>query len=531
MSDALETWRMRWARAGVPTIPLRSNGKRPVSDDWKVETPDEQWAQVGEDFRGNIGILTGNGVVVVDADDAPTVASVRAGLAGMGLDPPVVRTAGIRHPGGRHLYLRVRNVPPELGWRALVPSLGKGEVSLHGNVVAPCSAIGGNRYVFERGSVEEIAALPFVLWRDMAWLLTVAVAPGQSFWHPPVRLLHRGLPPMADELLSVLRTAQRGVPVVLVDRATGQLGYRYASRSEAEQAVIAQLILAGLSCRESLAVFNAYEPGHFREKGRAREQYFRLCYNRALNAICNVPERLAIAHEWESAEGMAWSGRGGAGDRAVYLALLAVAWQCGSWQVAASVRDLAEHAALSVQGASNALHRLERRGLITLLEPAHGGRAQRVDVQGASKVDIGHRYRGTSASEDVGGSGVAAAGARSVATVHGMQELWAAGRDGMGKSAELVYGHLGAEPVSVAELATATGKSRRTVERALGVLAGQDLAQHVDAGWVRGKNTLMFLAEVGKVRERERDRRASHQRQREAWRDAIGRRDDRRDDP
>jgi hypothetical protein len=70
---------------------------------WQARASADQWEAVGRGaFRGNIGVCTGRGLAVLDADSPSTVDAVERHLAAMGLTPPTVSTAS---GTGRHYYL------------------------------------------------------------------------------------------------------------------------------------------------------------------------------------------------------------------------------------------------------------------------------------------------------------------------------------------------------------------------------------------------------------------------------------------
>ena len=101
-------------------------------------------------------------------------------------------------------------------------------------------------------------------------------------------------------------------------------------------------------------------------------------------------------------------------------------------------------------------------------------------------------------------------------------EVWAR----VGRSAGLAWDCLGDDPLSVAALAELTGKSRRTVYRALERLQAWDLAMQVDdGGWIRTARKLADVAVEVDAAGRARDRHTAHELQRGAWRgfvDAMG---------
>lgn len=153
------------ARAGFPVFPVHgikegrcacgnphcgSPGKHPIRKDWqKSATYDE--AKVAEIFNGlpyaNVGIATGDGLVVVDLDGAEGLATLASWETEHGPLPltPQVRTGG----GGLHLYFQCKETIHNS-----VRRLGEG-VDIRGEggfVVGPGSAhISGQSYDWVEG--------------------------------------------------------------------------------------------------------------------------------------------------------------------------------------------------------------------------------------------------------------------------------------------------------------------------------------------------------------------------------------------
>jgi len=142
------------ARNGYRVFPLEPDGKRPIVARWpEAATSDEsairRWW--GDHPTANIGVATGNGLLVIDAD-----CKVKDGVREHGLESLAmlddlglpegfrVRTAS----GGVHVYLRV---PPGVGL-----TIGAKDIAGYpgidfrcdgGYVVGPGSIVAGVQYV------------------------------------------------------------------------------------------------------------------------------------------------------------------------------------------------------------------------------------------------------------------------------------------------------------------------------------------------------------------------------------------------
>lgn len=516
--SVLRDWRARYERLGFATIPLYPGSKRPVFEAWQLAPPTEQWriadARDGGQWRGNLGIRCGNGLIVIDADEdhcPGTIDRIEQFLRDLKVcDVPRVNTPS----GGQHFYLKVRDVPHDFNWSKLPDDFGAGELrARHAFVVAPCSSVADRRYVWSRGTCpEDWADLRPLAWRDLRDFQTpTATNASLTLTIPPVRLPHaERLPDYAYTLLSILTVA-----------AKGQHIGSYASRSEAEAAVIAMGILSGWSLEELADLFERYLPGHYSDKNeRARADYLETTYRAVLREIASSPERQIAAELYQRAESAPWPGRGARSDQRVYLALTALAWKVNDLNINASVRDVEQYASVSCSTVSKALRRLARRGLlqrrgrprITCKTHHWDGRAVHRPCPLCAPLfrlptAVLRQERLPSASA----SSVSAAD-----NAPGAFELWTS--SGLGQSAGLIYAHLTDAPQNVKALAAATGLSRRTVERGLNALANAQLSEKTARGaWRRGPADLTRVArEHGTKRAQER-RRMRIDAEREAW--------------
>jgi hypothetical protein len=486
-------------------MPLR--GKHAVCDAWQVTPPAEQWETVGPSFRGNIGVRVGNGVAVADGDDEQTNPVLQAYFEGLGLHPPTVSTAS---RVGRHFYLRVTEAPPDFNWAHLSPSVGKGELRVRNALlVAPCSIVDSVPYGFVKGSPEAIPELRPVRFPDLVGLLSPAAlsAPSTLLSSPPVPLVRRDLPSAAHALLVSLVTAQKG-------QRTG----RYPSRSEAEAAAVAMLILAGWDFAEIAALFEQRQPGHYREAGRHRARYLQRTYRKALTMLAATPERVRIAEAHKQAPLLPWSGRGWILDLRTYQAILGLQWQFSALEVGASLRDLALHTGASLSGVSKALHRLAVQGLIipcgqdedteTAIWQAWLPQDLDEGREDVAKVGISHTPSLVGSPEE---------GSMDPTGIIPGTKPWYYGTS-------RVFMALGTTPCNAVELAAAIGLHRSTVSRILGQLRSSGLAlptttnaRGEPTGWVRGEATVEdFMKSFGSQQE-DCQRREQFRRERERF--------------
>ena len=496
--NALNRWRQRWQGANVATIPLRPFGKKPMGT-WQRTAPAEQWRDAGAGFRGNIGALMGNGLAVIDCDNTPTAGHVRDVLTGLSTTVNEVATAS---GTGRHFYLRTDGVPSDFNWCNLGGDL-TGELRCrNAYVVAPCSLVGDTRYRFLTGTPETLAAMRPVAWRHLRLFYgTGEDAQPATYTEPPVRLLRRTRPDKVLGLLSKAAIARPGEPITW-GKST------YGTRSEAEAAAVAILILFGWQYAEIAAEFETRLPGHFRDSGQGRGRYLWRTYQSALTDICNTPERAAIADTYAVAELAAWPGRGGGLERATYLAMLAIGWQWRTWDPRASQRDLAEHAGASRKGIQNAIKRLMAAGLVERTQPGTA-------LYGTSYHLVEPLSKGSISSQKTQCGGLGAASE---------QELWAACR--LGKSAGSVYVAMqqAREGTDAAHLATATGKHVKTARKALGLLCAYGLAESDGkrpATWRIGTRSLADVAEEVEADRHAHLRHAQHELDRELYRERL----------
>ncbi len=341
---------------GFDTIPLLPQSKRAWMSGWQLRSPQDLWD--GAAPNSNVGIRGGGAahVVVFDFDDKKRPGTSQRGLqwlGGLGLGPsdyPLVRTAsGV----GRHVYARLDGALPgqSTGFHT---GLGSGEVR-HGSgayVVAPPSTVGGNRYDLLSGSFRR---LPTLAVHDVLTLLGIPPI-ARELVTPPANNILAGIPPRTWQLLNGIGLR------------------RYPSRSEAEQAIVMSLIVAGFGLDAVIATFDMYPcAGRFREESaKSRVQaiaWLARGYDKAVLLMKNsegaARHRARQAEEW--AQSRRWAGRTGQQDKLVFVAHTRLAGRSRRLTYAASVRDLASVTALSPKTCARATKRLERMGLLELV--------------------------------------------------------------------------------------------------------------------------------------------------------------------
>jgi hypothetical protein len=487
--DSVHAWRRRYERLGLRTIPLI--GKAPATHlSWRESAASALWQSVGPDFAGNIGILLGNGLVVADADDQSAITSLSSGFRSMGLRTLVVKT-----PHGMHFYLKVSDIPAAYSHSLLPSGVGEGELRARNcYVVAPASQADGVLYRWLDGTPERLATQRVVHWAELAWLLPNAES------HPmvkavPIRLLHREMPPKAKSLLEALAIASKG-------EAIGA----YATRSEAEAAVVSILILAGWSQDEIQSTFDLWKPGKYWEtKARDRQTYVDRTFTRALSSIASHPTRVAVAHCWQAVSANPrWKGADGFTRRDTLLGLLALCWQFASWEIFAPQRSLAEYAATSSPCISRTLPSLCSDGFVERLNSVRTvGKADRWRVNPLSFVSSEVMICGKSPrieEWDVG-------------------ELWS--RQGLGQTAGTICDLLSPTPVRVSPLHRQTEKAWSTVNVALHKLEQCGLSNEVPEGWIRGPRTVREVADEFGTKLRASRRQARHTGERERFAERL----------
>lgn len=298
----------------------------------------------------NVALVAGrasDNLIVLDCDNKQAYDDFHYRLAEMGIRTWNVQRDpnGSPHDGGGHIYLRS---PVAVKSRRLAAGV---EVKAQRSyVLAPLSLHPeGTLYRTAHGDHRQIFALP-----------RLDAVPGLTLYE-------------AEPIIPKSRLAKRLLRG-LVEVGPGK---RYATRSEADAALILSLINTGHTQAHIQTLFNKYPTsGKYHElmvdKPGLAEHYLTTTWENALEYARNnqsEARNLALALvEW--VDERPWPGRTGATDRAVYLAHLEIVKRCGKNPYAASCRDLAEIAGVSAPTAGTATSRLLDQSLLKVHEEA-----------------------------------------------------------------------------------------------------------------------------------------------------------------
>ena len=517
----------RYQKNGFIPFPLASFSKKPPKGS-NLNTIDK-YHHFEE--KSNIGLYPGgtNGHVVIDADEQKSMRATERELLGLGLHESITIVQTPRR-GLYHYWLRVLDVPPWVkAFYNLPEEIGRGEIRLHKKayVLAPGSVLPEGSYRFVQGGIEEFVCQPIVKWSDLTWLL-----PKQSHYfqdiveplHLAVRLIYRPNPAVLmlfdqpeikhtkfpGERISVPKiNYDTGLPVIWEKNPeTGEVTYNnYRTRSEAEQAIIFNLILAGWSFFEIQAKFDEEKPGHYAEY-RDKERYLIVSYNNAISEMMRWDIRNELAFAYKYVNNSPWPGSVGDYNQKVLLAILAKAWQFRTFQPKVSLREIGEHAGINREDTiSKVTKRLFSEGLINILFTDRFETNQ-YDltnlIESVNKCNITH-------SPYPQGSNVSVIDTFSWQTA----DLWS--RSMLGGSAKMVYTHLSDKPKKIVELMRLTGKCRNTVKTALRKLAPYKLAIEDERCWIRGDRSVESVAEELGSKQLAKRRQREHQRDREEF--------------
>lgn len=421
-----------YIQLGFDVIPLQPNTKIAIVKGWPRVDPVRQWRSAPE--NANVAIRAGgeNQTAIIDCDTTQTFGNVESYLAGLGIMPddcPIVQTASII---GRHDYITLGGILPGDS-RKLAPEIGPGELRYGPGsyVVAPDSVVDGVQYKLISGDFRQ---LPKVEVRDILPILE-----------------NKDLSPVVEK---------KEIPRKAGGLLHGAGVDRYPSRSEAEQALIMSLVNAGHTFEAVLDLFTRYPcAGKFNELRQKSEKkaiaWLRYSYNQAADWSANhdSQERLIARALQDWAQNKPWPGRTGAVDRAIYLAHIAVAIKAGRLTYQAGCRELAELGETSSMTATRATKRLLRTDLLKLVNPAVADNANYYSLGGGQtvtlpKYQIVRECNAKSTPPDV--------------------FRWS----GLGKSAGEIYQVLVTEGAkSVSQLATRTGRCKKTIRRCLSKMA------------------------------------------------------------
>lgn len=314
-----------YTEIGIDAIPLRPDEKRPLFNAWQTKEPRRLWATAPQD--ANVGLRGGGeiGAAFLDCDDknkAGTFANVTDFLRGLGVtEYPLIQTvSGV----GRHIYLTVTDAPQGNACD-LAKETGKGEFRYGAGafVVAAPSVVDGRYYSVLSGDFEHI---PRVSFADLRPILSDTV----KDWTPS--------PTVPRNAFAILNGEAEAIAKFDNDR------------SRAEQSLLLSLANAGFTFADVLKLFNNNPcAGKYKGMGKHAEGWLLTSFTKAqTKARTDSAQRQTILRAIAWAKDRAWTGRGGASERAVFLAHMSIAYKAGTvtgW--AADKRTLAELAGVA----------------------------------------------------------------------------------------------------------------------------------------------------------------------------------------
>lgn len=463
------------------------------------------------DGEHNIAVICGRAsrnLLVLDADTPEARRAVEAHLAGLGIRTWVVQRPqnGSSHDGGGHFYLRF----PEAVKSTRATNLDVDVKGQGGFVLGPPSVHpdGGEYFFVERPSticvLDDLDAL-----RGLGLALEVA---------PP----RRRIPSLVWRLLKDPEAQKR-----------------YPSRSEVECAICAMLCNSGFEYQTAENLLKSHPlPGKFYElwqTNRKAARAYLLHTWRKVAAWCESHDSDAILlaqqlRTWANTR--PWPGRTGRTDKVIYIAHLAIAERSGRNPYRASCRELAELAGVSHVTAAKANGRLVERSLIRQVEKAGLRVGPRWELVVPNELRDGFCAKSLHSLKE----GVLRECKLLAQTTHKTTgPLQLAGHDlfrwtGLNKSgAEVLSVFLRTRgPVGVTQIVGETGCSRRTIYRRLRDLGSLGVVTQAGRGrWmlVEAPDLDGLARRVGTcgIAARQREQ---HERERERWREALGRADE-----
>lgn len=457
----IETALRKYDDLGFDTIPLKPGTKDPSETAWQKRDPARLWRKAPD--GANIGIRGGGmaSVAIIDCDDKNrpgTFANISHYLAGLGYqigDYPLIATPSATETiQSRHIYTTFGGILSGDS-RNLSIDFGAGEFRYGSGafVGAPPSSLSDGRgYTLISGDFARLVSLD----------------------------IHDVIPFLGNKDTSTIQRVRKTIPRRALALLHGKNLSGYKSRSEAEQSLITSLINAGYTFPEVRNLFDNYpcagKYADLKAKNPANAvKHLEHSYNSAVEwALTHEsPTRRKIRAAIEWAQTKPWTGRTGAADRLVLLAHLYIADRAGRLQWAAAVRTLAEMAGIGTATVSRSNTRLCNAHILKIDNRSKNDNGE-VQHQGDSAriytLDKVEHFLSTSFVRKCSTLSTSKHDLfrQPTVTQNGMP-----GKGGLGKAAGEVWQALQDQPATtIKELADATGRSVKTVKRAIARMAG-----------------------------------------------------------
>lgn len=438
--------RLQFIEHGYDPIPLWPKTKDPIAANWQRQLTFTQWHNAPRD--ANIGLRAGSGRVFIDCDNdknPETFHNVTRWLDGLGYPEgsyPVVKTpSGV----GRHVYATMKGAL--LGnWQKLNPSIGRGEFRYGPGAQVgtfPSVIEGGGGYSLISGDISHLPAL------DLTDITTL-IDPSKATEAPRKTTMSAG---------------QRAM-------ARGQGIERYnGDRSAAECGLILSLINSGFTYTQIKQIFDKYSCfGHYKTspnlKDQAdRERWLYMTYRAALKYSSQESDtRKILAQLQDLARVAAWKNPS---DRNIFISLAGIGYKAGRFTVAAGLRDLALSAGVSLRTASAGTSRLIGQGIVTKEAEAKAVFATVYAIQAdkalatltAGMVDKPEHFLQVPCEEVF----TFVPDKETIA----QHDAFRNGKNRLGRRAGQVYQLLIRAPMTIQQIAEATGAHIKTIRRAL----------------------------------------------------------------
>lgn len=272
--------REQYEALGLEVIPLQHNTKKPVAERWPTLDPVEQWAMQFWNTP-NIGLRLGSSLAVLDADSQAAVLGISGFMRGFGLhDRPTVRTPS----ECGHFYLTVSGMPEKFTRRQLLEYPESHLLANKSLSVVPDSVVGGKSYVFE-SDLKQVLNQPSIRWEDLLKLVGEGlIKKWNTNWsEAPIPFFYSGKI-LADKYELASRIEQ-ALP--------GQRIGKYASRSEAVEAILTEMVFKGWSFDRMAGWFPRHTPAYWDHRGA---RWFR----GSAGAVCTdlIPKELLEAYDY-----------------------------------------------------------------------------------------------------------------------------------------------------------------------------------------------------------------------------------------
>jgi hypothetical protein len=363
--------REKFINAGYECIPLKPLSKNPLRKAWESKPTFTQWRNAPND--SNLGLRAGNGKAFIDCDDKNehgTTENIINWLESLGHKReilPIVQTAsGV----SRHIYVQFTDAM--LGSRRKFrPSFGDGDFRYGAaSQVAtfPSYVEGMGEYKLLQGDINRLPVLDI---KDIALLININEQ-------------------ITDNKLTDQKKNKRPSQLALCIMQ-GIRPAKYSSDSEAEAGLVLSLINSKFTYEDIKHIFDSNPcMGHYTNKHKAKsareaERWLYMTYKNQsdYSKLHESKTRRTIADWIEQAKMQAWKR---VSDKNLYLAHLNFGHKVGSFEYAASFRDLSLETGSVLDTVRQGNKRLFDSGYLSVVKIGKGMSASIYNLECAKNV-------------------------------------------------------------------------------------------------------------------------------------------------